>query len=274
MTERGRPRRSRFLVGLAAAALAAAVLLSLGCGGKDEKTHLSGSGELVSKEYDLSGFTALRLDSGMHANVVSNATFAIAVSVSGNLAEHLVVEVDGDTLHIGLDPAYLYSGQRLLATIAMPRLTGADVSGMSKVRILGFASKDPLVVKLSGGTRATFGGLSAGDVTVDASGNSGLAGELKAASLAGTISGASRIGVNGSATSATLVGEGASNFDLPGFVLQDADVKLSGGSQGTVNVTGTLNADVSGGSTLRYVGSPTLGQIGTSGGGKVTKTVE
>jgi hypothetical protein len=263
---RRRPRLGLLLLVLAVAV----AVLAAGCGdAPGSKGSISASGKRLTKTYDLSGYSAVSLDSGVQAAVVRDDKYAVVVTLDDNLVEHLVAQVDGDTLRIGLDPAYRYSGQSLRATVTMPTMTGLSASGAAFARVLGFTSDGSLDVALSGGSRITFSGVAAGDVSVDASGNSGLAGELKAASLAGTISGASRLGVTGSASSAKLEGSGASNFDLPGFVVQDADVSLSGGSQGTVNVTGKLDADVSGGSTLRYLGSPALGDIATSGGGEV-----
>ena len=46
-------------------------------------------------------------------------------------------------------------------------------------------------------------------------------------------------------------------------------LEVGGGSQVTVNASGTLNVDASGGSQVDYLGSPTLGQIDASGGSNV-----
>ena len=52
---------------------------------------------------------------------------------------------------------------------------------------------------------------------------------------------------------------------------QDKGIGLSGASDGTVNLTGTLDADVSGASKLRYYGNPTMGDIETSGASSIKK---
>jgi hypothetical protein len=49
----------------------------------------------------------------------------------------------------------------------------------------------------------------------------------------------------------------------------DASVEASGGSEVTVNVSGRLDADASGGSRVFYLGSPALGKIDESGGSTV-----
>ncbi len=86
--------------------------------------------------------------------------------------------------------------------------------------------------------------------SVDVSGGSQL-------SITGTSPKGSTLSVNGSGGSKALLGS---------LSVQSADVNLSGGSQANVNVSGTLNYDLSGGAQLKYSGSPKIGKSSTSGG--------
>ena len=63
---------------------------------------------------------------------------------------------------------------------------------------------------------------------------------------------------------------GGSRLDLSNFAVDNAQIGFSGGSQGTVDVAGRLDANLSGGSKLSYLGSPTLGTINTSGGSSIS----
>ena len=56
-----------------------------------------------------------------------------------------------------------------------------------------------------------------------------------------------------------------------GFPVHNADVKLSGASQATVNLDGRLDADLSGASHLEYIGEPTMGVMTTSGASTVSR---
>jgi hypothetical protein len=69
----------------------------------------------------------------------------------------------------------------------------------------------------------------------------------------------------------TIDGSGGGRIDLGDFSVVDANVELSGGGRATVNSSGTLDVDASGGSHVTYVGSPTLGKIDTSGGSSVER---
>ena len=54
-------------------------------------------------------------------------------------------------------------------------------------------------------------------------------------------------------------------------MVNNADVRLSGATSGTVNLNGRLDADLSGASKLSYLGEPTMGNINTSGASTLSK---
>lgn len=252
-------------------------VLAAGCStdSGDDGPFLSGSGQAVTKEFDVGGFTSVRFDSAVTAAVIYDAkTTAVAVTIDDNLVEYVVAEVDGETLHIGMDPAHRYSGHTLRATVILSGLRGLEVSARSRVRAYGFGSSQPLSVTVSGGSRVGFAGMSAGKVTVDVSGDAGLSGDLSADTLSATVSGVGRIGVTGTVREAKLEASGGSNLDLGTLIIRQLDVTLSGGSRGTVVVTDSLNADVSGGSHLEYSGSPVLGEVNASGGSRIERAGE
>ena len=85
------------------------------------------------------------------------------------------------------------------------------------------------------------------------------------------LSGGSHVDAEGSAGDLTVDASGGSTLDLENFPVHDASIGFSGGSSGTISLDGNLDADVSGGSRLWYIGSPTLGNIDTSGGATVQK---
>jgi hypothetical protein len=151
----------------------------------------------------------------------------------------------------------------------MPGLKGVEAGGAARVAASGFTSGDPLRISLSGASTLVVSEVKAGAASVDISGGSRVAGRLSAEELAGELSGASALVLEGSARALRLDVSGGSRLDLLSFMAVDADVDLSGGSRGAVLVTGTLTADASGGSRLEYAGTPQLGSIDTSGGSVV-----
>jgi hypothetical protein len=53
--------------------------------------------------------------------------------------------------------------------------------------------------------------------------------------------------------------------------LTAGNVNFSGASTGTINLSGKLDANLSGASKLSYIGEPTMGTINTSGGSTLSK---
>ena len=79
-------------------------------------------------------------------------------------------------------------------------------------------------------------------------------------------------GLVGEANDLTIDASSGSVLELSNFTVHDVSVELSGGSISTVNLDGRLDADLSGGSQLWYIGDPTLGNIETSSGSRVNKS--
>ncbi len=67
--------------------------------------------------------------------------------------------------------------------------------------------------------------------------------------------------LEGSAGDLVVDASGASLAKLADFTVDNASVNLSGASNGTVNLGGRLDADLSGASSLGYIGEPTMGDI-------------
>ena len=85
------------------------------------------------------------------------------------------------------------------------------------------------------------------------------------------LSGASTLNGEGRGNDLVLLVAGASNLDLTNFPVTNGDLSVSGASQATVNLDGTLDAMVSGASTVYYIGEPTMGDIHVSGESTINK---
>jgi hypothetical protein len=240
----------RFALGL----LAAAVLLS-GCCCPWTITRVvrdisvRGSGNLVTREMNLSGFTRVDISYAFVADVTQADTYSVVITVDDNLVDHLDVSKRGGTLYVGMDNTSLFGGATLRAKITMPTLEGLQASGASKVTATGFRSS------------ARF--------DLEVSGASSVQGEIDCGEVHIRVSGASSVTLEGSGGNADIGVSGASRARLEGFALRDATVEASGASSATVNVAGRLNAEASGASTILYVGNPQLGRIQESGASSV-----
>ena len=277
MRRKGAPMRRGVAVVMLAAALAALAVGAAFCvAGCDMPStgglgQVGGSGVVVTREYDYSGFTKVVVESGFDVEIdfADDDTYAVAVTVDDNLvAEHLKVELDGDTLHIGLAPLWNYHDVTTRARVVLPRLTGLEASGSSSVVVTKSKSGDAVELEASGSSTVEFVGVRFGDVTVDVSGASRLEGSAEVGEVTGEVAGGSALDLAGAASRLRLDASGGSRLDLLALRAESADLSLSGGSSGQVTITGALTVDASGGSRLEYAGDPQV-SVDVSGGSAV-----
>ncbi len=208
--------------------LIAIVLIALlaGCAGPAAiPERVTGSGTLVSRSYDLEGFSQIDADVVADVKVTRGDAYSVNVEVDDNVASRLEVSVKGDTLHITLKDA-AYNKVTLRAQVTMPRLTGVTLDGASTLHAelagedltlnLDGASVATLTgtaggvtIEADGAAQAMLGGLAAGDVRINSNGASHI--EINASgAVTGRADGASVIFVGGSPRSVNVETEGAS----------------------------------------------------------------
>jgi len=102
-------------------------------------------------------------------------------------------------------------------------------------------------------------------------GGSRINSDISAVDVDLDLSGGSRIELVGSADNLVADGSGGSQLELGSFPVGNANIKISGGGGATIDVSGTLKLDLSGGSKVLYGGEPKLGDIDLSGGSTCRK---
>ena len=244
-----------------------ASVLFAGCQGV-----VKGSGNLETEQFNFSDFTRVDVSSAFDVEIDQSGSYSVSIKADDNLFEHIQVTKDGETLKIGLKTLITLGSATLEAKITMPELRGLDLSGATQGTVTNFSSTENLDVELSGASSLDLVGVSAGDVKLDISGASRVTGDIDAGDANVEVSGASNVQLEGSANDIVVDASGASRIKLAAFPVNNADVTLSGASNGTVSLEGTLDADLSGASKLEYIGEQiTMGTINTSGASTVSK---
>ena len=207
---------------------------------------LTGSGNLETKEYAFTNFTRVEVSSAFEFEIKQSSSYSINVTADDNVIDRVQVSQDGQTLKITVGGApTIFRSVTLKASVTMPELGGLAVSGACSGTVSNFNSTEAVSIAVSGASRVT-GDITAADIEFD-------------------ISGASTVQLEGSADDMVAVVSGACTFNLGDFTVNNADVNISGASTGTINLDGRLDANVSGVSTLLYIGDPTMGTIDVSG---------
>jgi len=246
--------------------IATSLMVSVGCG-----PPVTGSGDIETREFDFSDFDRLEVGYAFDVEVTQSSSYSISVTADDNIFEYIIVSRRGDSLIITMRSNRLYLHTTQQAVITMPDLERLELSGASRGDVSGFVSSDKLGMYLSGASSLIISTMKSGDATLTASGASKLSGSIDMADGTFEISGASNMELDGDADDVRMDISGASRFLGEEFTVDDANLDLSGASSATINAQGTIDADLSGASSLYYIGSPTLGDIDVSGASKIRK---
>ena len=226
-------------------ALITSVVLT-GCG-----ANIIGSGNLVTKAFDFSGFTKVEAHNGFRVDLTRSTSYSIEVTTDDNVQEYLDVTKSGDTLRIKLTGYQNYSSVTLEAKVTIPDVYRISLSGGSQAEVTGFSSSHDFSAALSGGSRLD-GNITTGDAEFD-------------------LSGGSRVTLTGSAEDLVIKSSGGSKLILESFPVNNADININGGGSAAIDVSGTLDVNLSGGSKVIYSGEPKIGDIDLSGGSTFSK---
>jgi hypothetical protein len=233
---------------------------------------VAGSGRLTTQEFPLSDFTRVEANDTFNVEIQQGAAFSVKVTTDDNVMVYLRVSKNGDTLELAVRSGYSYPNSTFRAQVTMPDLRQLSVSGASHATASGFTAWHDLRTTVSGASNASFLNMQVGALDTEVSGASSATGDITAAGNATlNVSGASRIEFNGRAQDLNGQASGASQLRLGGLTVQNAQIILSGASQGKVNASGKLSGSISAASHLGYLGSPTLGNLSTSGGSSVAR---
>ena len=192
---------------------------------------ITGSGNVVTETYDFSGFTSVEAEEGFEVVITKSDSYAVSVTTDDNVIDKVQISRPGDALHLEMAPVNVRTFT-LKAVISMPELYELTLSKGSHGEVSGFSSSRDFVLGLSAGSHVEMVG-SAGGLVLEAS--------------------------------------GGSHFDLTDFHVRNANVEMYGGCHGTISVDERIDADLSGGSHLKYLGDPELGDIEKSGGSTLEK---
>lgn len=206
---------------------------------------------IQTRDIDLTNFDELSMGSAFTIHVQKGANFRIQVTGELNDIDDLEATVNrSGVLEIRYRNTWRNNRERMDIDIVMPSLRAVDFSGASVSTIEGFENVNNLDIELSGASKSNLIG-SANNLSIDLSGASQLDLRGSGTYLSGDLSGASQLFA----------------FDFP---IKEANLGLSGASRARVWASNLLKIDASGGSNVRYKGSPTIDQR-LSGGSTITR---
>jgi hypothetical protein len=234
------------------------------------RVPIPAAGDTVTRNYELKDFDKIEAGYAFDIEITRSDNFSIAITTGENVFQRLSVTVSDGTLKISLKNTILNLRASPRAVITMPVLRGLDISGASRATASGFRSGETFRGTVSGASSLDID-METGDFRAELSGASGLSGHLAAAATDLDLSGASNVDLGGSGGNINIGASGASQANLGDFTVGDADIDFSGASRATMEISGRLNASLSGASSLHYRGNPTLGSLDITGGSSLER---
>lgn len=211
---------------------------------------IRGSGHLATRDYPISGFTAVSAATAFQITIAQSSTFRVRVTADDNIIDQAVVQAAGGTLELSGPPHTRLTRFTLRAEIQMPELDSLRLNAASHATVSGLTSDKHATANLSAASR--------------------LDGDWSPANLDLSLSGASAAQINGHAHSLILDVGGASRACMGEFAVSTANVAVSGASTATVNASDTISpVHVSGASTLNYIGNPRLETVDVTGASRL-----
>src|SRR5580765_9112963 len=124
---------------------------------------ITGSGNLVTKQYPFTNFTGVSAGSVFDVTVKPGATPGVSITTDDNIVEYLDVSESGARLRLHLKSNTNLRNATLKAVVTVPELTSLDLSGASKGHVEGCRSAKALDIDLSGASHLE-GDLQSGDM--------------------------------------------------------------------------------------------------------------
>ena len=210
------------------------------------ETEDHGPVQKFDKEFSVIDFDRLEIGSALNVSIEQSNMYSIKARGDRRNIDDLEVFKSGNTLIIKFDENANRIHETYI-TITMPRLEGVNFSGASTSKIDGFESDEELDLYISGGSVCQ---LTAGYREINLS-----------------LSGASNLLMSGLGDQINAEISGASVLTAFDYPVREADVNVSGASNGKVTVTDELTAIAEGSSSLIYRGNPSV--LSTISGGSV-----
>jgi len=213
---------------------------------------IKGSGNIVSKDWNVDDFTEVKSCCSMKFIVSKGSNHSVRIETDDNLQEYLEAVVSGrrlsvkTTQNINMEPS-----QKVKVYVTMPELEGLYASSSSKLMVKDPFEGDELEIDVS----------SSADITVDFTANR--------VDISGSSSG--EVELKGSAKRTKVKVSSSCKVDASDFKSEEVDARASSSGKVSIRVQDRLDADVSSGAKVEYRGNPERVYTDASSGGKVRK---
>ena len=200
------------------------ILVSLACtvtqGNGDAET-VRGSGNIVTEEREVSDFTSVTLQGWGQLVIDQTGSESLSITGDDNFLPYIETEVRGRELIIRMQEDTIFTNiTDLTYHVTVKTIDNLDLSGAGDVEVL----------------------------------------HLDGESWSVNLSGAGNITVSGKVDTQTIVISGAGGYNAEALASQQATIEHSGAGMAVVQVSDTLDVNISGLGSVEYIGEPAVNQ--------------
>jgi Putative auto-transporter adhesin, head GIN domain len=227
------------------------VLLMLSFTACNEIIGERGNDDRITKEFTVDNFEKIEISGGFDITLTPYKSNEVILEVDENLVDYIDISVRGNKLYIDADRR-MSSRQGIKIKVPVQEISAISSSGASNIQSSGPISSKALDIELSGAGKI--------DLKLD----------VNYVSL--ELSGATMVYLNGVGERLEVDMSGAGSLTAEDFEVKECEVSISGVGHVLVNVTGTLEAQVSGLGKVEYIGEPDRVKGDVSGIGQVSRS--
>lgn len=206
-----------------------------------------------SKNISVNNFTEVSVSSGIDLYITQGVSENLMIVADDELIKNVVVTQNGSEISIrykeGINWSRLFKNQSIKVYLNYKTLKSLSASGGSDVYTKNTLKSDALNLRASGGADLKLT-LNVRNLTINSSGGSDV--DLK-----------------GSGENLQAIGSGGADINAFSYVVNNAKVTVSGGSDANIYVNKALEASATGGSDVNYKGSASLRKTSSSKSGDI-----
>ena len=230
--------------------VAGASLVAVSCSSTPTR-HVIGSGRMTRRDLAVGRVSRIEAGSVFKVSVSVGSRDAVTLHYDDNLEAYLDVGEEGGTLRLDMKPNVSLTKVILMADVRVTSLSEVQVSGASSVQVMDPVVDSPFSLDLSGASR--------------------FEGELRVEAADLWLSGAALAKLSGTAGKLGLSGSGAGGVEAPALRIGALNADLSGATTARVSVSDSIEATLSGATTLVYSGDPKILRRDLSGAATMTR---
>ena len=213
--------------------------------------RINGSGNLIDRTIPAPDFETVSSACGVTVLITDDNTDRIRIEADDNLMEYVVVEERQGTLRVALD-----QGRKGARSVSNAHVT-VTVPSNGKIRALKASSASQIVCRTA---------LGADDFSIETSSAAKVEAAVKAGKCSLDASSAAKITLSGKAAQFRANLSSAAKLSADELDAATCSIDTSSGSKASVHCSGTLRANASSGSSIRYSGDCSTHLSKSSGG--------